>query len=349
MAKLSIVDILDQRRIFSHIIFFTLSLLTVVIVSWKSGMMDMFPDMVRFFFILFLQLEVFIFIASIIFRELSVGLTKKEFTRIIVTRFLIFFIVCFCAAFIIFLSFRYAVALSEHNELSDVWGNIVKYDLKSWLKSTLKGLSLGAVIFVVIQWQDALSREQKLREESLIFQNETLKNQVNPHFLFNSLNTLSSLIKHDPETAEHFTSRLASIYRYILENSSHDKVPLEKELTFIQNYFYLHRVRDDNKISLEVNVNNKHEFQILPVSLQILVENAIKHNMATREKPLKIEAFEEDDFIVVRNNVQKMSTSLKTTKIGLKNLNERVRIVTGKLLVIEESDMFFTVKVPLMK
>jgi LytS/YehU family sensor histidine kinase len=170
---------------------------------------------------------------------------------------------------------------------------------------------------------------------------------VNPHFLFNNLNTLSSLITTDPEVAEKFLNRLSSIYRYILENSQNSKVPLNSELTFIRDYFDLYRIRDEGKISLSIDTPGSELFLIIPVSLQILIENAIKHNMATREKPLKIKIYIENQSIVVRNNLQRMSAPLKSTKIGLKNLAERVKLVTGKDLVIEESNSEFIVKVPL--
>jgi len=210
-------------------------------------------------------------------------------------------------------------------------------------------LSLGAVIFVIIQWQDALKREQKLREENLIFQNETLKNQINPHFLFNSLNTISSLIGSHPETAEKFIGRLSSIYRYILENSHKDKVKLADELTFIGDYLFLHQIRDEGKILLEISVPDMELYLIIPVSLQILIENAINHNMATRENPLKISIYREDDKIVVKNNLQKKTTPLKSTSVGLRNLSERVKIISCSSLIVEETSSEFVVKIPLMQ
>ena len=152
-----------------------------------------------------------------------------------------------------------------------------------------------------------LKREQKLREENLIFQNETLKNQVNPHFLFNSLNTISSLIHSQPEAAEKFINNLSSFYRYILENGQKDKVPLRSELDFLKEYFSMHEVRDEKKIFLNIDVMEPGNYEILPVSLQILLENAIKHNIATRENPLTISIYIEDQSIVVKNNLQKMS------------------------------------------
>jgi LytS/YehU family sensor histidine kinase len=221
-------------------------------------------------------------------------------------------------------------------------------DFKGWFRSTISGLSIGALIFVILLWQTSLRREQKLREQNLIFQNQTLKNQINPHFLFNSLNTLSALIPEHPDSAERFILKLSSIYRYILENSPKDSVPLKSELDFINDYFILHEVRDEGKIQLTIDARQTENFRILPVSLQILVENAIKHNMATRGNPLQISITADDNYISVRNNLQKMAVKLKSTEIGLKNLRERVRLSTGKDLIVEETNKEFIVKVPLM-
>ncbi|HUX94422.1 MAG TPA: histidine kinase [Bacteroidales bacterium] len=349
MATLDAVKIIDQRKYQSHVLVLLLCLLIVLVVSFMSETTETLKDMLRFFIFLFVQIEVFIFIAFRIFTEISIGLTPVEFTRIILKRFLLFIIICFIVALLLFISFRYLVALAERSDLPMVWRNIMKYEFKGWFSSTLKGLSVGAVIFVLIQWQDSLKREQKLREENLIFQNETLKSQVNPHFLFNSLNTLSALIKPDPDTAETFINRLASIYRYILENNSADHVPLEKEIAFIKDYFYLHSVRDENKIVLEINVGQIDDYRILPVSLQVLVENAIKHNMATRGNPLRITVFLEEGYIVVRNNLQKINLSMKSTGTGLKNLSDRVRIITSKSIIINETTDSYSVKLPLIR
>ena len=217
-----------------------------------------------------------------------------------------------------------------------------------WIKTTLGGLSFGAVIFILIQWQDALTREQKLREENLIFQNETLKSQVNPHFLFNSLNTISSLIHTQPEAAEQFINNLSSVYRYILENGQKDTVPLQSELNFITGYFNLHKVRDEEKILLDINTPDCGQFRILPVSLQILLENAIKHNIAARENQLRITIYIEDQHIVVKNNLQRKATQMESTNQGLTNLAERVRLHAKTDLIIEETNDYFTVKLPLI-
>ncbi len=264
------------------------------------------------------------------------------------TRFALFLSACFVTALIAILVYLYIGQLIAGGSLAHVAYDFFHVRFSTWFKPTIIGLLCGAVIFIIILWQDTLKREQKLREENLIFQNETLKNQINPHFLFNSLNTLSSLIITQPELAERFISRLSSIYRYILENISKDTITLPSELSFITGYFELHKIRDEEKILLSIQIPNADKFKILPVSLQILVENAIKHNKATREYPLMISIFVEADQIVVKNNLQRMATQIKSTGIGLKNLTNRVKLISGRDLMIEETNSYYQVKLPLL-
>lgn len=211
------------------------------------------------------------------------------------------------------------------------------------------GLACSLPFFLFQQWVKALKKEHKLREQNLIFQNETLKNQVNPHFLFNSLNTLSSLVNTEVAVAEQFIAKLAVIYRYILDNGSKLDVPLEDELEFIRDYYYLHQIRNEGKIHLEIDIKDDGKsYRIIPISLQLLIENAIKHNMATHDKPLKINVYIDGEFIVVTNNIQKMATQVVSTNIGLTNLSERVKLVTGRELSVTDADGRFLVKVPLI-
>ena len=308
-----------------------------------------YPNIISFFLLGLLQLEIFILVARIIFKNLDTNITGKEFTRILLTRFVVFIALCFVAAFVLILLFELIMASKNGVTTSMIIRNFFRDEFSGWFKSTLGGLSFGAIVFIVIQWQDALKREQKLREENLVFQNETLKSQINPHFLFNSLNTVSSLIQSDPEKAEQFITNLSSVYRYVLENGQKDMVPLQSELDLLNRYFDLHRVRDEEKISLTIDYTDAGDYRIIPVSLQILLENAIKHNAATRQNPLNISVFFEDQHIVVRNNLQKKATQLKSTGIGLRNLAERIRLVVGKALIIEETDNYFTAKIPLSK
>jgi two-component system LytT family sensor kinase len=348
MKNSAVENILNQKKVSTHIYFLLFSMAGTGSAIIIKNDYQVWHTYLSIFLLIFIQLEVFIFLAGIIFKDLKSGKTSKEVTRIILSRFALFYLACFFAAIIIALIFHYAQQLLIGGDLSKVPYNFIHYEFKTWFKATITGLTLGGVIFIIIQWQDALKREQKLREENLIFQNETLKTQINPHFLFNSLNTVSSLIQSHPEKAEEFINNLSSVYRYILDNRQKDKVSLQDEVDLIKSYFNLHRVRDEEKIMLNIEISDPDEFKILPVSLQILIENAIKHNIATRENPLRISVYVENDNVVVKNNLQKKASQLKSTQIGLKNLSERIRLISGRNLIIEETNNYFIVKVPLL-
>jgi hypothetical protein len=248
--------------------------------------------------LMFVQMEILAPLAKKLFEfkanYSSKGISQKEITLIYLTRLLLFFITAMVVAIIIFALFI-------------VFFNIIRGygwpDLSLIFKQSIGIFKLVAIallfttpIFFFIPWQESMKREFELREQNLIFQNETLKNQVNPHFLFNSLNTLSSLVNTHVEIAGQFIGKLSTIYRYILDNSTKVKVPLKEEVQFIEDYFYLHKIRTEGKIELNIAIKgDEYNFEILPVSLQLLVENAIKHNIATLEKPLKIAIYIEGD------------------------------------------------------
>lgn len=348
MNAISLLQIMNQKKPLSHIVFLLFSLLFAV-ASAVLGKLDLSVTNISIAFILiFFQIEVFIYFGSILFSKVNFDQSPGVITRIVLLRFAVFVSLCLAAAMLLYLMLEYALGISKGTSLSGVIHDFFHVGFRGWFKSTISGLSGGALIFVILLWQTSLRREQKLREENLIFQNQTLRNQVNPHFLFNSLNTLSGLIPEHPDSAERFILKLSSIYRYILENSSRDTVPLKAELDFISDYYFLHAIRDDGKIILTADVQEAEKFQILPVSLQILVENAIKHNIATRENPLVISIVISGQMMIVRNNLQKMNVKVKSTGIGLNNLKERVRLSTGRNLIVEETDSEFIVKIPLI-
>jgi sensor histidine kinase YesM len=276
------------------------------------------------------------------------GKSRKDITRKTLIRFFFLFISYLLSAAIILFIFQ-VVMCSIHGY------NFLPYTI-SFIQNSigqLKNLSIPMFILLVSvlygQWQYALKRLYMISEQNLIFQNETLKNQVNPHFLFNSLNTLLSLVNTNSENVEKFILKLSSIYRYIVENTTKDKISLNLELAFINDFFYLHKIRDEEKIQLDINIYEADKYEIMPVSLQLLIENALKHNMATRESPLKIAVYIEDYYVVVKNNLQKMASKHMSSKIGLKNLRERVRLITHKALVIEETPYEYIVKIPLIQ
>ena len=211
------------------------------------------------------------------------------------------------------------------------------------------GLFVCCVVFFYTSWHQATEREQKLREENLKYQYRTLKTQVNPHFLFNSLNTLSEIVYIDAKKADNYIQQLSGIYRYILDNEEIDLIPLDKEIEFVAQYFDLQKERDEDKIQLEIDFENADKFKIVPISLQILVENALKHNVISEEKPLKIHINCDNSYISISNNIQRKSVLSNSSGLGLPNLKERIKLITGKELIINQENNQFIVRLPLVR
>ncbi|MCK5470286.1 MAG: histidine kinase, partial [Cyclobacteriaceae bacterium] len=157
---------------------------------------------------------------------------------------------------------------------------------------------------------------------------------------------LSSLVSKDAKLSEKFISRFSSIYRYILENSNVEFINLSKEIAFVEDFFFLQKIRDDGKIDLNLDLNDAEKYEILPISLQLLIENALKHNAATKDKPLKITVSMENDYVVVENNIQPKMQMEPSSKIGLNNLQERVKLVLNREVLIESSGGSYIVKIP---
>jgi len=295
----------------------------------------------------FSQLEIFIWLGTLFFQ--SIKSDDPNFIRKMLFRLLLFYIAVLAIAFLMFLGIYTFHFIKNGSDFSIYFQSFIElnYELKNFFIATIVGFSFGALFFFYSQWAEALKNLQKLKEEKLIFQYETLKSQVNPHFLFNSLNSLSSLVKTNPDLSEEFILKLSSVYRYILENSEKEMVPLATELKFVENYFALQKIRDGEKIALKVEILDAEKMNILPVSLQLFVENALKHNAATRNNPLEITIHNEGiDKLVVRNNLQEKTQLKNSSKIGLKNLNERCRLILNREIEVQETMDEFIVKVP---
>lgn len=209
-------------------------------------------------------------------------------------------------------------------------------------------LMVFTIFFFYFLWRKSVTREQSLMEESLKYRYNTLKAQINPHFLFNSLNTLSELIYKEPSVADNYLQKLASVYRYILDNEENSLVPLENELAFVEDYYNMQQERDTDKIKLTVERYDKESFLVIPVSIQMLLENALKHNAASKDSPLDIRIAINHESISVSNNIQRKQVMGQSTKTGLKNLAERVRLITGKEMEISEKNNTFKVTIPLI-
>jgi len=293
----------------------------------------------------FIQLEIFVWLGTLFFQ--SIKIEEPKYVQRMVVRLLVFYLSVLAIAFFLFLAIFLFHFIKNKTDFSLFFESISALELKGFFSASLIGFALGAVFFFYTQWNDSFKQMQKLKEEKLIFQYETLKNQVNPHFLFNSLNTLSSLVSQDVESSEKFIQKLSSVYRYILENKDKELVPVSTELEFVKDFFYLQKIRDQEKIELKIEVSKGNTEMILPVSLQMLVENAIKHNVATRTDPLQIIIHNEGlDKLVVRNSLKEKLQLNNSSKIGLKNLNERCRLILDREIEIQETSDEFVVKVP---
>lgn len=217
---------------------------------------------------------------------------------------------------------------------------------------------LAVIVFTLVYEILYLSKERELDSkivdqldwERSVAEMSNLKNELDPHFIFNSLNTLSHLILNDPDTAHVFNSKLATVYKYFLINKDRDMISLHNEMEFIDNYFFLIQLRYDNQLRLTKNLGNRNDsgIMILPFALQIAVENAIKHNEFTIEHPLQIFIEQKDDFLLVKNYKKRKKYHENSTGIGLKNLRSRYQLFCKKDITIENNANEFIVKLPLI-
>ena len=207
-------------------------------------------------------------------------------------------------------------------------------------------VSITEGIFFFKRWKDSELQAELLKKEQVIAQLESLKNQVNPHFLFNSLSTLSGLIDYDQKLSKEFVDNLSAVYRYVLEHNNETVVTLRTEVRFIKAYTELLKKRHGDKLAFHFSISESTlERAIPPMTLQLLIENSVKHNIATRQKPLTIEVFSRNGYLVIRNNLQKKKVSNSSGQ-GLENIKKRYRYLSGEAIQIAEDERYFEVKIP---
>ncbi len=204
-------------------------------------------------------------------------------------------------------------------------------------------------VFLYRKLQENRVKEQKIIAGNASAQFETLKNQIDPHFLFNSLNVLSSLIEENPENAQRFTTSLSKIYRYVLDQKDKELVPLKEELNFAKTYMKLLSMRFENSLSYSLpDTVIDEETKVVPLSLQLLLENTIKHNIVSDLQPLHITITVEGDYLVVSNNLQKKEVLQSGSGVGLKNIVSRYAILTEKPVMVDADETNFMVKIPIL-
>lgn len=225
------------------------------------------------------------------------------------------------------------------------------FDLFQGMGITILIVSLAEAFYQYRKNQRSERENAELTRVNLLAQYNHLKQQVNPHFLFNSLNTLSSLISIDPQRAEEFIGELSLVYRYLLQTGQDELVKLSQELHFLSSYIHLIKTRFSNGLITEIDIPTMyHHFMIPPLSLQMLVENAVKHNEVSREHPLHIRiAVGAETCIEVCNNLQEKSVAMPSEKVGLVNIMTKYRLLGQEEVVILKTATHFKVSLPLIK
>lgn len=205
-------------------------------------------------------------------------------------------------------------------------------------------------IFLLDQWKRSATEAERFKQENLEFRFDRLKNQVNPHFLFNSLNTLASLVYNNPDTASSFIRQMAKVYRYVLENRDKEMITLSEELNFMEAYFFLVKIRFEEGIDFVIEIAPGCKNLCLPpMTLQLLVENALKHNIVSVSKPLQIQIRAIGKTMEVLNNLQPKISPEPGTKTGLENISSRYAFLTDRIVSVLKTENQFIVKIPLLE
>jgi sensor histidine kinase YesM len=235
------------------------------------------------------------------------------------------------------------------------WEFFLNFSFDSYYEVVLPSLVITFFISAILHgreflilWRKSAIDAERLQKESITAQYNSLKSQVNPHFLFNSLNALTNLVYEDQDKAVKFIKQLSEVYRYVLDTQSKEIVPLKEELEFLNSYLFLQKIRFGENLTIDVNLSTTPSM-VAPLALQLLIENAIKHNIVSAENPLIIKVWQQQNFIVVENSLQrKTSIGEPSQGIGLENIKSRYKFLSQHPVEVREEDGKFIVKLPLI-
>ena len=262
-----------------------------------------------------------------------------EENRFSLKRIVIGFLASFIVSLLVIFLLRITEDVANENAGNYVFAIIVTF---------IVSVSLYAFHFYRAYQENKL-KEQKVIAGTASAKFETLKNQIDPHFLFNSLNVLSSLIEENPDQAQKFTTSLSKIYRYVLEQKDKELISVEEELSFAKTYMNLLKMRFENSITFELPSDfNNNEAKVVPLSLQLLLENTIKHNVVSEKKPLHIKIYVENNYLIVQNNLQKKEVLQDRKGVGLQNIVNRYGLISERKVLIQENESFFRVMIPIL-
>lgn len=209
---------------------------------------------------------------------------------------------------------------------------------------------INAILFFFKEYKRQWAEAEELRRTNSQAQMQLIKSQINPHFLFNNLNVLSGMVIKDNPDANKFIEEFSKVYRYVLNNQDKELVELQSELEFIHPYLFLLNKRFDQGLKVDINIPDHYKtWHVVPAALQMLIENAIKHNVVSKNKPLHIDIHANgDQTLVVKNNLQLRSMTEPSTRIGLQNIVKRYELISGRSVIIKKTDEIFEVALPLL-
>ena len=269
---------------------------------------------------------------------------SETFKRILIS--LVAYVAIMCAAItILFWGYDYIGFLGYEMDMTKyLWVLVVGV----FCNLIATSFNEGAAFFE--RWREMVNEAEQLKKENLQSQLEGLKGQVNPHFLFNSLNSLSSLISEDPKHAEKFLDEMSKVYRYLLRNNEEGLTTLETEMQFIQSYFHLLKTRYGDGLGMKTRIDEHYlNYQLPPLTLQMLVENAVKHNMILKDSPLEIMILTTiSGKLIVSNNLQRKNVKIASNKVGLNNIVNKYRLMKQEEISVRDDGKEFTVIVPLI-
>ena len=287
------------------------------------------------------------FVNTSLFIWLDSYFKEDKFSR---KRILVGFVLSFfLSLFVIFLLRIVEDVLIEGKTLLSFWQNEKPSNYIVASVFTFIVLLIVHFVYLYRWYQENKLNEQKIIAGTASAKFESLKNQIDPHFLFNSLNVLSSLIEENPDNAQKFTTSLSKVYRYVLEQKDKELVTVQEELSFAKTYMNLLKMRFENSITFELPDNFENaEAKVVPLSLQLLLENTIKHNVVSEKKPLNITIYVKENYLVVENNLQKKEVLQDRQGVGLQNIVNRYALLSERKVIIEKNELRFKVLIPIL-
>ncbi len=314
----------------------------IVLISYPKGLLE--PDILLFVLVYSYAMGL-PFIKSFEFvdfkLEQKIPWLKAPFKRLILT---IVLDVVVCSLVLVIINYIYFILIQglDVKEFMQKTSEGIRWALFF----TIAGIAVTNGVFFFKSWKQSAINIEKLKQEKLLAEYEALKNQVNPHFLFNNLSVLTFLVYKNQEKAVEFINQFSNVYRYVLDVQGKEVSDLATELKLLSSISFLYNMRFNDEIHIDIRLGNDSEKYVVPMALQMILENAIKHNEHSLEKPLDVHIFEEEDYIIVKNNLQKKDTVIDSNKVGLENIKLRYRYLTDKEVIIENDGKNYSVRIP---